>query len=349
MKNALNVVVVGLVVVVALLLGTSVVDSLGEGQDGIQIEQSEAVLLDGPGETVQIDDGEGFDETVYNSRGWAVNLTGADDSYLESSEPIDIAEDDTWTVSTWAHVDNGSEDSTMAAISANGRLVVTYNGTRNEWMAWFYDEGSRDSYTANVSAPNQPDNLTNVIVTNNGTHMTIYRDNNVGETVEITGDSLEDAPVESDNWNGRLDEFRSWDDVLNDSQRNTVVNEPIAPVRANRTARVMFDEPEKDSQLLFHAPGRIRTSNVTFSTGLAGSEMDPDALVSSGDYRWGEDGPTIEPTADGALAYAPVAYVDYDFEDALADVINAWSDLVSLAALVPMMALIAVIIAKVGQ
>jgi hypothetical protein len=331
-------VVAALTLSLALMVGTAVVGDVTDGQEGIREDESTAVLLGNTGQFVSIADAEGFEETVYNSRGKAVNLTGADDSYVESKSNYKIASDDTWTVSLWARVDNESGSQTMTALSVNGRLVVNYNGTDGNWTAWYYDESSTSSWQVNVSAPDQPQNLTNVQVWSNGTHLTIYRNTTQGDIVNITGDNIESAPVTSENWDGRLDEVRTFDDAINSTTRSELHNTPIAPQNnTNRTSRIMFDQADKSTQLIFFTDTRLEQSNVTFSQGLPGEQMDAKSLlVMNPDYEWDTSGPKIKPLDGGQLDGAPVAYVDYQYEGALSKVVDSWSNAVGLAALIPM-------------
>lgn len=349
MGDPVRLVVVSLVVAMTLMVGTTVVGDITANQDGIREQQSTAVLLGDTGEFVSIADGEGFDETVRDSRGYAVNMTGADDSYVETTSPISIAKDDTWTVSLWAQVDNGSETETMTALSINGRVVINYNGTDGNWTVWYYDESSTSSWQANVSAPDQPSNLTNVQVWSNGTHLTIYQNGTQGDLVNVTGDNIESAPVTTSNWDGRLDEVRTFDDPLNSTNRSELYNSPIAPQNnTNRTSRIMFDQPDKSTQLVFFTDADLEQSNVTFSQGLPGQVLNGANLLNditgSTDYQWETSGPQIKPLAGEELDGAPVAYVDYSFEGALSGIVEAWSGAVTLAALIPLVGIALLIV-----
>lgn len=271
---------------------------------------NDPVLLDGTGQYTRIDDGEGRDETVYNSLGMAVNLSGANDSFVESSSDFEVANDSTWSVAVWARVDPEAATDTMTVVSIDGRVVVTYNGSAGNWSAWYYDDGSRNSYMLNATAPNQPGNYTHVLVHSNGTHLSLYRNNSLGERANLSADNIASAPVNSTTWNGRLEELRTFDDALNSTQRQQLVDQPLDPlVASNRTARVMFDESDASQQLIFFARPHLDQSNVTFSNGFAGS-----VLSDPGDYEWDTIGPRIYVTAGGELDGAPVAYVSYTNE-----------------------------------
>lgn len=353
MPEYVRVVVGAVIIVVAAGLGIAFLDSVAsmnvsqdpDSSTAAITAQNETVLLDGAGNWTTIDSGTGTNETVFDSRGHAINLTGADDSYVESESQFEIAADKTWTIHVGARVDSAAQNDTMTAISANGRVVVTYNGSVDEWQAWYYEEDDRDSYQVNVSATNQPQNYTHVFVQSNGTHISIYRNTTQGSVANISQNDTVAAPINNSNWNGRLDELRTFDDPLTSTERSNLVADPVAPrVGTNRTSRIMFDEPARATQRIFFTDTDLQTSNATYSDGFAGSTM-----VNGTDYEWDTDGPRIKPLAGGDLDGAPVAYVDYDLEGGsatlLTPTLNSWADFVQVAILVPLI-LVAVLILR---
>lgn len=308
-----QVILVAVISATILFTGIAVLNPLAEQEQGGQ--RHATVLLDDTGEYVRIGDTGGVDETVYNSRGYAVNLTGANDSYVESTKEIDIAANDTWTVSVWARLDTDAPNEERVALTADA-LVIVHNASASEWRVWYYDDGDRDSYALNGSSPSQPGNFTNVMVVANGTHLTLYRNNTHLDTADLNTSSMVDAPVNATNWNGRIEEVRTFDDALNNSQRQDHVDSPIAPMPGtNRTARIMFDEPAQDTQLIFFTSASLQTSNVTYSQGLPGEVLEGkntwNDLVGTTDYVWDTDEPRIAPVDGGQLDGAPVAYVNY--------------------------------------
>lgn len=348
MERGVQVVVAAMVLAMILLVGTTLLGDITSGEEGVRNNVGESALLGDTSTFISLGDGEGYDETVYDSRGHAINTTGANDSYVKSTQGYEIASDDTWSVSVWGHVDSGSSGETMTAVSLNGRVVINYNGSDGNWTVWYYDESSTNSYQANVSAPDQPSALVNVQVVSNGSHMTIYRNNSSGETVNVSGSNIADAPVKATNWDGRLDELRTFDDALNGSQRGALYNDGVGPLaNGTRTSRVMFDEPDAGQQQIFFTNADLEQSNVSFSEGLAGEEMtSASALLGQADYEWEATGPRIRPVSGGELEGAPVAYVDYEYEDALADVIGGWSGFVGMAAMVPLLAIAGLLVSR---
>lgn len=348
MENPVQVIITVIILSVALAVGVVVMDGVlaGAGEEGAgeATLTAETVPLDPTGGWVRIDTGTGTNETVYNSRGYAVNLTGTNDSYVQSRDTYQIAEDDTWTVAASGYVDADAENDTMTLVSVNGRVIIDYNGSgaTNQWTAWYYDDGSRNSYRVNVSAPNQPASLTQVSVRSNSTHLTIYRNGTQGETVALSGDSIADANVNATNWNGRLDELRTYDDALTASQISTLHSQPNHPIAGtNQTSRAMFDEPGRSTQRLFFTNTELTTSNVTYSAGWPGEVMDGaslwNSITSETDYEWDTNGPKIRPVSGGELDEAPVAYVDYDKEDATDAVVQGYVRSIGIAALLPLL------------
>lgn len=245
---------------------------------------------------------------VNDSTGYAVEFTGASDSYLESDQQVDIG-DDSWTVSTWARVDDGAKNNLMTAVSADGRVLIQYlNGT---WSAWYYDEADRNSWRANVSAPDQPGNLSLVTATSNGTHLWIYANTTRGDTVNITGSSIEDATLNSTNWDGSLDETRTFDDETNDSEQSTHYNNPVAPRdERNRTARITYDEGSGQSTAIYFTGVSASLSNFSWvSTGLPGNR-----LSEGTDYQLSEADGTITAIDGGLIDGAPVVWIDYRYQ-----------------------------------
>lgn len=340
----ITVIIVSIILFIGLSMGQAALDATEN-----PVEEKEGQLLDGTN-WVEIDDRTATgDEVVYNSRGYGLKLTGADDSYYQSEENIQFATDANWTIATWAAVDNTSAD--MAALSANGEVVIRYVGSSGNWSAWIYDSGARQAYQVNKSATD-PQNLTNVMVWENETHVAIYEDNTVGEVKAISDAESADAPVNTTNWNGTLDEVRAFDDALNNSQRQQVVDDPVGPLKAsNRTMRVMFDEPYRDTQQLFFASGDIIVNNGQFVDGLDGQKMDGQGfwndITGETDYQWDPNGPRIRAVEGGDLDGAPVAYVDWTATGRLStSIVDDWAEAMVLAGLIPVLLILGYVVVQ---
>lgn len=285
---------------------------------------------------VSIESDQLTDVVVEDSTGFAIELTGADDSYVQSKSDFTIAEDDTWTACTWARVDDGAASENMTALSLNGRLLLQFNGSHNNWSAWHYDEGSANSWRVNISAPNQPGNLTNVCAIHNGTNLTIYRNGTKGDTVNTSaGSSIEPVWVNSTNWDGRLEETRTFDDALNNSQIQKLVNNPIDALSGvNQTARIYYDSGAGTTEHIWYANVDATLSNASWVSGFSGS-----TLSEGVDYELSGRG-GIKALDGGALADEPAGWITYnstggEYDSAEEQVSGGVLDYIKLAVIAP--------------
>ncbi len=350
--SAVRTVILVIAIAVALVIGVSVLGDIAavSSDDGAATEQQSAVLLDGTGTWTQINHFSGYDETVYNSRGWGVNFTGADDSYVESTQSVELGTVGNWSVSTWARVDNGSASENMTVVAAGGDVTLQYNGSRGNWTAHYYDRSSRQTWRVDVNSPDPTGNFSLVTATANETHLTIYRNTTRGETVNITGENS--VPLGNySNFDGVVDETRTFNDTANASEVAAHHAAPIAPSDdRRRTGRIMFDQPNRSQQLFFFADADVAQSNVTFSKALPGEVMDRKSLENDingdTDYRWDSDGPRIYVVSGGQLDGAPVAYVDFTLEKSMATFLTKSSDAIALAAILPLLLIAALVITR---
>lgn len=304
------------VVTVIVLLGLAVVGGMAQSM-GTEGDPTNKTGSPNPatGQAVSFENTAGGREvlevySVEDSRGNAVRLTGADDSFVQSQESVDLASGDNWTVATWARVRDGQGSASMTAVSANGEVLIQYNGSEGNWSVWYYDEGARNSYRANVSAPDQPGNFTLVTATSNGTHMWIYANQTKGDVVDVTGNSIVDADLSSTNWNGTLDETRTFNGSTNDSEQADLHNNPVAPrPTRDRTARLMYDEGQGDTTAIFFTGTRADLSNFSWVDGLNGHE-----LSEGTDYEIDTGAGTITALDGGKIDGAPVVWIDYRYQ-----------------------------------
>lgn len=350
MANQVGAVILALVLALSLAIGLVVVDQVGQATQrnaDLTDEEYDAARLDeGADVWYTLNDGYGYNETVWKTTGFAINLTGAEDSFVESKDSVTIADDDDWSVSTWAKVDSNETNSNMTAVSADGRVLIQY--LDGNWSAWYYDEGDRNSWRVNVSAANQPDNLELITATSNGTHFEIYRNTTQGEVVNVTSSNFEESTLNTTNWNGLLEETRTFDDYTNDSEQATLHSNPIA-ARAdrNRTTRLMYDQPGRPQVLLFTST-TVTYSNATFASGFPAQVMDSSGLL-SGDYEWDETGPRIRPLSGGELDGFPVAYASYTFESDIAAQLEGIADAFQLGAIIPIVIVAGLVLAVISK
>lgn len=336
-NNLPDVLITLIIVGVILFVGIAAVSTTIEGSDASKSRVSQPALLDGTTPTV-IGDTTGIDEKVYNSLGNAVELTGANDSYYQSTASIGAINDSTWTVSTFAQVDAAATNNTMTALSLGGDLILYYNGTTSNWTAWFYDDGPRTTHSVTVNAPAPTSTLQHLIVERDGDTLTIYRNNTAGESANLS-QATPAAPPNTTNWDGTLEEMRSFDTALNASQRTQLRDNPIAPLpNTDRTARIMYDEPDSNTQLLFFTSGQIQLYNASIVDGFAGERMEGESfsnnLAGATDYRWDVDGPTIRAVDGGSLDGAPVAYTEYTSYGIVGGLVSDYQSALILAGLV---------------
>jgi len=330
---------------IILFIGISAVSTVVEtGSDDAESVQT-AAELNGT-QWVALDDSAGTDETVFDSRGYAVALTGADDSYTQTESDISLNTSQNWTVSAWAsRADSTAE--TQTVLSLDGEIIIAYNGTTGNWVGWFYDAGDRASYNVTVNATTPPGDLASVVLVRDGDRLTIYENTTGGSSVMLTGTNTAADP-NGTNWHGRLEEIRVHNSSWDATTRNNHYSNPIDPVPAGAQGRIMFDEPYRDTQRLFYESGDVATSNATFGGGIPGSEMQADSLL-GGDYEWQSDGPRIRPLSGGELDGAPVAYVDYQRRTLEADLLDGFTNAVGLAGilliLVPLSAILSYLLA----
>lgn len=318
------------VLVVLLTAGTMIVNPLEANRD-TSINHENTVVLDDGQTSASFGDTVGTQPVVRDSTGYAVALSGANDSYVTSEHDIRIASDDTWTVSTWASLSPDATASAATAVSVNGRVVLSLHNQSGSytWQAWYYSDSTTNSYQVNVSAAGQPGALGNVQVVSNGTHLAIYQNNTRGEVANLSESSLVEAPVTASNWHGRLEELRTFDTALNNSTRQALVDTPIAArPSANPTARAMFDEPGANRQLLLYTDSQLVTSNVSYQSGLAGSVYDRGS-----DYEWDTVGPQLTILDSGALAEVPVVYVSWMSKSKFGTLADDWRALLNISGL----------------
>jgi len=102
----------------------------------------------------------------------------------------------------------------------------------------------------------------------------------------------------------------------------------------------MYDEPYASQQLVLFSTASLDTSNVTFSNGFAGQEVD------SQNYTWDAAGPKIKV---GPVTEYPVVYVDYTLRElgpgALLGPIGA---AILLAAIIPILLILGYVLTELG-
>lgn len=203
-----------------------------------------------------------------------LQLTGADDSYVETSGTMET--DDSWGVCTWAAADqsvvDGNESRTIVGYETS---TIYYNGSNDEYVGWWYDEGARETYDATVAAPD-PTNQSLLCVDHNGTHLSMTRNATVGQVVETTGSpTVADPP--GDNWDGTLEETRVWNYSLDTAQRQELVNDPVLALNDSSApvARLTYDVRDRSTSSfpVYFASSTATISNASFADGFAAVQI----------------------------------------------------------------------------
>ncbi len=269
------------------------------------LEVDEDVLISGGSGELSYD-GQIENFQIGQSLGDSVELTGASDSELEGSATLQ--RDTTWSVSLWAEAD---QNRTQRAVQLGDWLMVDLvnDSATPEWRVTYYDESDWEVHQVNVSAGNAT-TWTNLVITANESEMVVYRNATRAGAVNLSTGGAS-VPQNVSNWDGRLEETRLLDDVVNSSQRQTLYAEPTAPVRANETARIYYDAWDGEQAVDVYRTGSdLQLSNASFAPGFDGQELSSGGLLSNGDYQ--RDGDTIVVVDGGKLDGAPVVFVSYE-------------------------------------
>jgi hypothetical protein len=336
-----------LILLIGIFAASAVIEMDGGSGTGAGTGTAQdAALLDGPGTYVSIrSDRTGTNETVFDSRGYAMNFSGSPGSNATIGGGDFYDDSDNWTVATWARTDTGAtfENGTVLATQS---ITLYQNRTAGTWNLTYYNTSNRETYATSVNAPDQPASWAHLLIESNGTHVTLWRNNTASSTINVTGTSS-DAYTVSQEYNGRVEETRTWNATLTATERQRLIDSPIDPeANASRTGRIMYDEPYRSYQYVFHSATELNYNNVEFSDGFAGEN-----LTATGNYTWDTNGPRIRPEAGGELDTQPVAYVDYNYEDVFGPhiLVDPFESAIGLAVIVPILAILAYFIFIFGD
>jgi len=257
-------------------------------------------------DTTGLEDDSG-DFLVRDSRGYAVDLKGTENSYVRSNSKLDVTTNESWTVCTWASVDSESQDKTMSALSVGGDLVMTYNGSTDHWAAWYYKDGGRSSYRVDVPASNQPGGLSLVCVEHDGEYLSISEDDGgAGGYLNTSEPGIAEGSLDAQPWDGRLEETRTFNGTLSASEQTQLYGDPVAPLpSANRTARLYYDNA-RSSEPIFFASTSATVNNANWDDGHSGT-----VLTAGEDYELDEENQRIRVLAGSPVDGAPAVWIDW--------------------------------------
>lgn len=264
--------------IVAIAVVVTVAGSVVQvSQDSQQTELTDDVEVEGGSGSIDAQ-GSGSVENLTSattSLGDQIRLTGASNSYVEASGSMET--DETWGLCTWAAADqsvvDGDESRTIVGYDT---ATVYYDGTSDEYVGWWYDEGARETYDATVSAPD-PRNRSLLCLDHNGTHLSIARNTTVGDETETTGSpTVTDPP--GDNWDGTLEETRVWDYAPNGSQQQELRANPVLALddSSSPVGRLTYDVRDRTASSVpaYFAGSSATISNASFEDGFDAVPID---------------------------------------------------------------------------
>jgi len=239
--------------------------------------------------------------SVQDSTGRAADLSGGEVA-ITGGLGVRDDPDSRWTFATYSSVDDTSRASVLWSLGQSYVIAFTpANG--GEYVGWFYNETTTNSYTVSVSAQN-PGSLSPLLLERDGTTLTLYNEGGSSSSVTITptGDSSAPLPT-SNNLEGKLEETRTWDRPLSASERQTYRSDGIEPVAVeNRSARLLFDTTGNDVAIEFRSASGELKGAASRGDGLVGSAMargtDFEIVRVNGDDA-------VKPLAGGELADQP--------------------------------------------
>lgn len=339
--------VVGVLVVVGLVIALlNLMFSPALFNDGDPVQLDDAVSLESAGTGTWVNIAHAHaksDEVVRDSRGYALQFHGTNDSYLTSDSGVHLGDDSTWTVSQPVlNVTDTDSTQTILAVGDPNLFIQYVNGTQDNFSAVYLT--TQDSYRVNVSAPANPENTSFVFVTLNQSTLSIHRNSTAGESVDVsTANKINGNLTTATPFSGTLDETRVMDDVLSSAERTQHMSEPVAPSNANETGRIMYDVGEGTSVPIWWTASGATASNASWVSGFEGNVLDEKTgiadIIGGNDYRWRTDGPQIQAVENGRLDGAPVAFVEYTFipNGPFFDVTGTMKAVLAILAIIPLM------------
>jgi hypothetical protein len=111
----------------------------------------------------------------------------------------------------------------------------------------------------------------------------------------------------ANDWNGRIDELRLFNQSLSNQTMRDIGDEPVAGVGVNDTARWMLDEGRgSTTEPYYQSSTATLAGDASWATGLEGPGLDE-----PGDVQISYDPFEITPQAGGDADNAPVLYVEW--------------------------------------
>lgn len=354
-RDIVNLAIVLVTLGVILLVTTSIFGIMADTSGEVESGDRDTLVEPNAGGFVDIYDTDnsfyeerGKEPTVRTSRNLSRRFTGAPDSHLTSDDALTVATDKNWTVHQGVWVNGTATGRNMTVLAlGDPDVLLRYDGNRSSAVWRVVYVGVSNTYETTVSAPS-PTDATHLFVGRNNETLYLNRNNSANATVSISGASTGETNLTAaKNLDGRLDETRTWDSRLNSSQRQAVIDDPVAPLPGtNRTARIMYDELAVSPVNVFFAGGTATVSNATIADGFNGTTLTRDTLTTNGEYKWRNDGPELKILADSDSADAPAVYVEWRLiADGENPVLNGIASALRLSALLPVLLVLTMVVA----
>lgn len=243
--------------------------------------------------------------TANQSLGTAAQLDGSADSYVSSTGGAETTGN--YTLSTRVRVRNVSTTETQIVYSDDQRLLL-YNGSSDQWVGVWYEASTGRTWTVSQLA-SAPGNWTTVQLMLDAGSLELIEDNTLSSTTATNDGNTTSATFSGENLNGTIEETRVFDRPLTNSERQTLVDTPTAPLpNTERAYRVMYDAYSVPSAFpAFFAPGNADVGDIQL---VSGASEQPTERGTD----WRLDGGTVVALAGGSLDGAPVVYVQYTAE-----------------------------------
>jgi len=293
---------VGLAIVTVSLVSILLIQFFGAA---VIAEQGFSVDLEVTDATASVpDQGDPTSATVRAGLGDAVALDGSADSEIQFASDLSLGQN--WTVCTHAHAQSSvvTNNENRSILGLND-LHIYYDGSSDEYRAYYYDAATRNSSDIGVAA-NGADSTTAVCVNRSANTVTITRNTTVGGSQDLTTAGQAAAPPDT-NWAGSLDETRVWSRDLNASEQSSYVNSPGKAVPGEPPAlRLMYDVRDQSSTSVpaYFARGEASVESAAYTTGLAAPSL------SNSDYDIDSDGSVSVPSSSTLDGDGTVLFVD---------------------------------------
>jgi hypothetical protein len=212
------------------------------------------------------------------------------------------------TLLTHAAVDDPTRTQVLYQIGEEYQLSYSAaNG--GQYVVWYFDEQTRDTYSTSVAAASDPTDLTAIVIERDGETLTLSKETNgtLSASVQTTGDSFAELPTDT-SLDGRLEETRVINRTLTSSEKSQYATDPIAPLAVgNRTSRLMFDTRGDGVAVDFRNASGSLTGDAGRGDGVAGEELVQGQDFSVTDPQ--QDTQTITALAGGQLENMPRVFL----------------------------------------